>query len=139
MYKEWNELSEKEQLLQYISDEHKRAYGSRPRGGYDHLSADELKVELDKLNTIANEVYEQEQLLAEEKADEFEALVTSIQHSGADTRATALTWLLSSADVGEDFVWRYSFSKGRFGQRKDYESCLRNITFDLVFFHKPFN
>tara|TARA_R100001510_G_C7649502_1_gene206923 strand:+ start:246 stop:638 length:393 start_codon:yes stop_codon:yes gene_type:complete len=112
MYKEWNELSEKEQLLQYISDEHKRAYGSRPRGGYDHLSADELKVELDKLNTIANEVYEQEQLLAEEKADEFEALVTSIQHSGADTRATALTWLLSSADVGEDFeffVYQHGF------------------------------
>ena len=110
--KEWNELSEKEQLLQYISDEHKRGYGSRPRGQYDHLSVEELKSELNRLNAYANEVYEQEQLLAEENADEFEALVVSIQHSGADTRANALRWLLDSEEAGDDiefFVYQQGF------------------------------
>ena len=112
MYKEWNELSEKEQLLQYISDEHKRAYGSRPRGAYDHLSVEELKSELNRLNAYANEVYEQEQQLAEVNADEFEALILSIQHAGADTRANALRWLLASEEAGDDmeyFVYMQGF------------------------------
>ena len=30
----WEELSEKEQLLTYISDVHKDAYGFRPRGDW---------------------------------------------------------------------------------------------------------
>ncbi len=112
MYKEWNELSEKEQLLQMISDEHKRAYGSRPRGQYDHLSVEELNAELNRVNAYANELYEQEQLIAEEKADEFEALILSIQHSGADTRAKALQWLLASEEAGDDmeyFVYLQGF------------------------------
>ena len=110
--KEWKDYSEKEQLLQYISDEYKRAYGSRPRGAYNHLSVKELKEELNILNAYANEVYEQEQKLAEEKADEFDALILSIQHSGADTRAKALQWLLASEEAGDDmeyFVYLQGF------------------------------
>ena len=111
--KYWDELSEKEQLLQYISDEHKRAYGVRPRGQYDHLSVEELEVELKRVNAYANEVYEREQALEEESADEFEALVKTIQHSGADTRETALRWLVSATPGNnwdlEHFVWQHGF------------------------------
>ena len=46
MCKEWDQLSEKEQLLQYISDTHKSAYGFRPRGPqYDNMSVEELRAE----------------------------------------------------------------------------------------------
>jgi len=112
MIKEWEELTEQEQLLQYISDMHKSAYGSRPRGGYDHMSVEELKVELDKLSNIANDVYEQEKAYEEECADEFDSLVLSIQASGAGNRETALKWLLESSDCGGDleyFIWGHGF------------------------------
>tara|TARA_B100000902_G_scaffold296530_1_gene283529 strand:+ start:386 stop:787 length:402 start_codon:yes stop_codon:yes gene_type:complete len=112
MFKEWDQLSEKEQLLQYISDEHKRAYGSRPRGGYDHLSVEELKAELDSLNAYANEVYEQEQKLAEENADEFDARVESIIRAGAGSRAKALQWILEADEADFDmefFVYQQGF------------------------------
>lgn len=112
MIKEWDELTEQEQLLQYISDMHKSAYGSRPRGGYDHMSVEELKVELDKLSTIANEVYEQEKAQEELCADEFESLILSVQASGAGNRESALRWLLDSSDYGGDleyFVWSHGF------------------------------
>ena len=61
MYKEWDQLSEKEQLLQYISDEHKSAYGFRPRGSYDHMTVVELRAELTHLNEEANRIYDEEQ------------------------------------------------------------------------------
>ena len=51
----WEELSEKEQLLTYISDVHKDAYGFRPRGTYNGMSVQELKVELDRLSEAASE------------------------------------------------------------------------------------
>ena len=46
---EWDDLSEREQLLIYISDTYKSAYGVRPRGMYDDWSVEDLKVELDRL------------------------------------------------------------------------------------------
>ena len=45
----WEELTEREQLLTYISDVHKDAYGFRPRGSYSDYSVVELRAELDSL------------------------------------------------------------------------------------------
>ena len=67
--KDWDDYTEQEQLLTYISDVHKDAYGFRPRGQYDDWSVEDLKVELDRLVDYANEVYEQEQIEAEKAAD----------------------------------------------------------------------
>tara|TARA_B100001093_G_scaffold178464_1_gene171051 strand:+ start:1236 stop:1637 length:402 start_codon:yes stop_codon:yes gene_type:complete len=112
MFKEWDQLSEKEQLLQYISDEYKRAYGLRPRGKYDHLSVEELKAELDRLNAYANEQYELEQAQAEQDADEFDARVEYIIESGAGSRAKALQWILEADEADFDmefFVYKQGF------------------------------
>lgn len=109
---EWDQLSEKEQLLCYISDEHKSAYGFRPRGQYDDWSVEDLRAELDRLNEYANEVYEQEQKQEELCADKFEVLLADTIASGAKDRATALRWLVEAADVGYDmehFVWSHGF------------------------------
>ena len=49
MAKEWDDLTEKEQLLCYISDCFKDAYGCRPRGIYNDYSVEELRSTLDSL------------------------------------------------------------------------------------------
>ena len=51
----WEELSEKEQLLTYISDVHKDAYGFRPRGDWTDWTVPQLKEELDRLYDAAHE------------------------------------------------------------------------------------
>ena len=51
----WEELSEKEQLLTYISDVHKDARGFRPRGMYNDYSVPELKKVLDDLSEEAHQ------------------------------------------------------------------------------------
>ena len=100
---EWDDLSEREQLLIYISDVHKDAYGFRPRGQYDDWSVEDLKVEIDRLVDYANEVYEQEQIAAEKAADAFDEQILAVQASGAGNREQAIKWLVEAE--GEDALW----------------------------------
>ena len=94
--KEWDQMSEKEQLLQYISDEHKRAYGMRPRGDfYNNRTVEQLRVDLDELNAYANKVYDEEKALEVEKLEEFEERLFWIQQElGAENRMQALRWVV---------------------------------------------
>ena len=62
----WEDLSERDQLLTYISDTHKDAYGFRPRGLYNDMSVQELKVELDRLYEAASEEADRMQNLEKE-------------------------------------------------------------------------
>ena len=96
MYKEWDQLSEKEQLLQYISDEYKRAYGMRPRGDfYNNRTVEQLRVDLDELNAYANEQYELEKAREVERLEEFEERLFWIQEElGAKNRMQALRWVV---------------------------------------------
>ena len=110
---EWDDLSEREQLLIYISDTYKSAYGFRPRGIYDDWSVEDLKVELDRLVEIANEVYEQEQIEAEKAADAFDEQILAVQASGAGNREQAIKWLVEADEDAlwdlEHFVWKQGF------------------------------
>ena len=115
-YKEWDQLSEKEQLLQYISDEHKSAYGFRPRGSYDHLTVVELRAELTYLNEEANRIYEEEQAHAKDCAVEYEKHIQSLIDLGASSRQIALWWDLDGDDYFsfeypdvEHYVWNLGF------------------------------
>ena len=93
--KDWNDMSEKEQLLQYISDEHKSAYGFRPRGSYDHMTVVELRAELTRLNDEANRIYDEEKALEVERLEEFEERLFWIQEElGAENRMEALRWVV---------------------------------------------
>jgi len=94
--REWDQLSEKEQLLQYISDEYKRAYGMRPRGDfYNNRTVEQLRVDLDELNAYANKVYDEEKALEVEKLEEFEERLFWIQQElGAENRMQALRWVV---------------------------------------------
>ena len=112
-YKEWEDLSEEEQLLQYISDTHKSAYGFRPRGPqYDNMSVEELRAELDRLGDIAERVYEEEQKREEQNADHWDLEIADLQDIGAQDRATAIKWHMQANDADwdvEHYVWKCGF------------------------------
>ena len=114
--KEWDQLSEKEQLLQYISDEYKRAYGMRPRGDfYNNRTVEQLRVDLDELNAYANEQYELEKAREVERLEEFEERLFWIQEElGAENRMQALRWVVQDDEDAqydpEYFMYLNGFS-----------------------------
>ena len=116
MYKEWDQLSEKEQLLQYISDEYKRAYGMRPRGDfYNNRTVEQLRVDLDELNAYANEQYDLEKAREVERLEEFEERLFWIQEElGAENRMQALRWVVQDDEDAqydpEYFMYLNGFS-----------------------------
>jgi len=115
--REWDQLSEKEQLLQYISDEHKRAYGIRPRGDfYNNRTVEQLRVDLDELNAYANEQYDLEKAREVERLEEFEERLFWIQQElGAENRMQALRWVVQDdEDAQRDpgyFMYLNGFSE----------------------------
>ena len=114
--KEWDQMSEKEQLLQYISDEYKRAYGMRPRGDfYNNRTVEQLRVDLDELNKYANEQYELEKAREVERLEEFEERLFWIQEElGAKNRMQALRWVVQDDEDAqydpEYFMYLQGFS-----------------------------
>ena len=114
--REWDQLSEKEQLLQYISDEYKRAYGVRPRGDfYNNRTVEQLRVDLDELNAYANEQYDLEKAREVERLEEFEERLFWIQEElGAENRMQALRWLIQDDEDAqydpEYFMYLQGFS-----------------------------
>ena len=115
--KEWDQLSEKEQLLQYISDEYKRAYGMRPRGDfYNNRTVEQLRVDLDELNRYANEQYEIEKAREVERLQEFEAkLLKIVIEHGAKNRMQALRWIVEADEDAQTdpsyFMYLNGFSE----------------------------
>jgi len=115
--REWDQLSEKEQLLQYISDEYKRAYGMRPRGDfYNNRTVEQLRVDLDELNAYANKVYDEEKALEVEKLEEFEERLFWIQQElGAENRMQALRWVVQDDEDAQTdpgyFMYLNGFSE----------------------------
>tara|TARA_B100001113_G_scaffold136730_1_gene112272 strand:+ start:270 stop:686 length:417 start_codon:yes stop_codon:yes gene_type:complete len=114
--KEWDQMSEKEQLLQYISDEYKRAYGMRPRGTfYENRTVEQLRADLDELNRYANEQYDLEKAREVENLEEFEERLFWIQEElGAENRMQALRWLVEADEDAqrdpEYFMYLNGFS-----------------------------
>ena len=114
---EWDQLSEKEQLLQYISDEYKRAYGMRPRGDfYNNRTVEQLRVDLDELNAYANKVYDEEKALEVERLEEFEERLFWIQEElGAENRMQALRWVVQDDEEAQRdpsfFMYMNGFSE----------------------------
>ena len=112
--REWDQLSEKEQLLQYISDEYKRAYGVRPRGDfYNNRTVEQLRVDLDELNAYANEQYDLEKAREVERLEEFEERLFWIQEElGAENRMQALRWVVQDDEDAQYDPEYYMYLQG---------------------------
>ena len=135
MYKEWDQLSEKEQLLQYISDEYKRAYGMRPRGDfYNNRTVEQLRVDLDELNAYANEQYELEKAREVERLEEFEERLFWIQEElGAKNRMQALRWVVQD---DEDAQYDPSYFMYLQGFSEYNNDAARNLLQDIITINK---
>ena len=127
--------SEKEQLLQYISDEHKRAYGMRPRGDfYNNRTVEQLRVDLDELNAYANEQYELEKAREVERLEEFEERLFWIQQElGAKNRMTALRWVV---EADEDAQYDPSYYMYLQGFSEYTNDAARNLLQDIITINK---
>ena len=133
--KEWDQLSEKEQLLQYISDEYKRAYGMRPRGDfYNNRTVEQLRVDLDELNAYANEQYDLEKAREVERLEEFEERLFWIQEElGAENRMQALRWVVQD---DEDAQYDPSYFMYLQGFSEYTNDAARNLLQDIITINK---
>ena len=133
--REWDQLSEKEQLLQYISDEYKRAYGVRPRGDfYNNRTVEQLRVDLDELNAYANEQYDLEKAREVERLEEFEERLFWIQEElGAKNRMQALRWVVQD---DEDAQYDPSYLMYLQGFSEYTNDAARNLLQDIATINK---
>ena len=119
----WEELTEKEQLLSYISDQYKSAYGFRPNlTKYRALSEDQLRDELDHLSKKVEEQMEREETREKEDIERFKKLVKDTIELGAGDEETALRWLTSEEDMlskmdTEQYVWSEGILHTEYGKQ----------------------
>jgi len=87
------------QVVGYISDAHKDAYGFRPRGyDWDAMTMDELNQWADELSEeVAREV-ERDEARKSKALAEFKSLVQNTIEMGAGDEETALRWLTQSEE-----------------------------------------
>ena len=107
--KTWEQLTEREQLLTYISDVHKDAYGFRPRGSYNDYSVVELKEELDRLCEIAEEEYKQQQIMEAENYKALHKHFADLVDMGAENFKQALAWDVQAGECEYDGYVDYGF------------------------------
>lgn len=102
--------TERNDLLNIMSDMHKDAYGFRPRHiNYDAFTDAELEAECDSYQEVMekNESLEAKRLEAD--LETFEALINKTIALGAGNRKTALRWIVDGANDwdAEAIVWSH--------------------------------
>ena len=108
----WDDLSERDQLLTYISDTHKDAYGFRPRGLYNDMSVQELKDELDRLCEAASEEADRIHNLEKRSWLALKSHYTNLVDMGAKDFRQALSWDMQAEDVESWDFGFYCYHKG---------------------------
>ena len=101
--KTWEEMSELEQLCAIHYDMYKDVYGIRPRWyNYEGATVEEMKSELDFL------AKEMERVVAEEKAQQAEAIVrferqvADLMTANTISRVDALRWIHQAEETNGD-------------------------------------
>ena len=105
----WEELSEKEQLLTYISDVHKDARGFRPRGIYNDYSVPELKKVLDDLSEEAHQEALRIERMETENWKELKKHLSGLVDMGAKNFKQALAWDIQAEDCEHEGWTDYGF------------------------------
>jgi len=105
----WEDLSERDQLLTYISDTHKDAYGFRPRGDYSEMSVQELKDWLDRLYVDASEEADRIHNLEKESWKELKSHLANLVNMGAKDFRQALDWDMQAEDCVHEGFKDYGF------------------------------
>lgn len=94
--------TEREELLGYISDAHKDAYGFRPTGRYSDCTLEELRVVADEMTEAAHAAIVRQEQERADAAHALEARIAQIIADGAGDRATALRWMFDADGITDD-------------------------------------
>ena len=93
---------EREDLISYIHDGHKDAYGFRNRGyDFDSMTLAELKAEADRISEAVAEENKRIDAMNKANIDEFESLVTKYIPM-AGSRKSAIRWILESEGLTDE-------------------------------------
>jgi hypothetical protein len=91
----------RDDLMSYISDAHKDAYGFRPT--YWDLSSksiEELEAIADRMTDAVCDAIQRQRLEEEEALRVFEKEVSGVIDMGAGDRETAIRWIVEGLDMG---------------------------------------
>ena len=93
------EALQRQDLISYISDEHKTAYGFRPRGyDFNAMSMAELQTWADEISQAVEREAQRQADAEQEAVAEFEAQIQSNLAMGAADRDAAIRWILEADD-----------------------------------------
>ena len=115
----WDELTELEQLAQIYSDQYKDAYGFRPRGNIGHpKTVEEYEKQLDYLGGVIREQVKEERALEREAYGEWKVNIrkimglcscSKVEAIKIDIDANGAMYPIGSqgtfADV-EEYIWK---------------------------------
>ena len=118
----WDELSELEQLAQIYSDQYKDAYGIRPRGECGHpKTVEEYEEQLDYLSGVIRSQVKEEKALEREAYGEWKVNIRKIMGLCSCSKAEAIKididardpiWSIKDFGVQDQIVEGYIFSTG---------------------------
>lgn len=118
------ELTERDELLSIISDQHKDVYGMRPRGIYNDLPYKELVKVADSLNEQVKQAIADDERAEAAAILRFVAKLDEFRSLGAADEATAYRWYLQAEDLLDEmtdyveykFGLPYGYLSERFGE-----------------------
>ena len=117
----WDELSEVEQLAQIYSDQYKDAYGFRPRGNGHPETVEEYNKELDRLGDIIHEQIKEDKRSESIAFGEWKVNIRKIMGLCSCSKAEAIKididahdpiWSIEDFGVQDQIVEGYIFSTG---------------------------
>lgn len=100
------EQYERYELMSYISDAHKDAYGFRPRGyNFAEWSIAQLEEEADRLSDVVVATIEQDKIREQQDIEKFERNIEELIDMGAGNRETAIRWICDGINHGGDLTY----------------------------------
>jgi glutaminase len=95
-------MTERDELLQIISDMNKDINGVRPSlAPFNSMSETELKAEIERLQPMVDEAVAHEQMIDAQCITLFNNEVATFIQQGAANRSTAIRWMLQAQGYAE--------------------------------------
>jgi len=117
-------MSHRDDLINYISDAHKDAYGFRPRHiNFDVMSIADLEREADELSDAVGRAIDAENARIVGAEAEFEMLIFNTKSLGAKCRKTAIRWIASAFNDPDAGYICYMMGIG-YGYQKEIEAAM---------------
>ena len=113
-------------LISYISDESKTAYGFRTRCDWDQMSLEDLEKMADQISQDAESEMARQRENEEYAAARLEALISDTIEMGAGDRKTAIRWILEGENMMEE--WDMGYIEYSFGLKyRTYDDEFREV------------